>query len=195
MSQCMCRVQTTTFKSELSSTMWVPESEPRLSGLGASIFTWYAISITQGIYCLITQHDGDNANGAEETKHHRPSHPRYQKLGKDWFSIWNSAWCTRKLLSSWMREWTLRGIASVFTASLSAWPTLPKVKLSMHDLKWHCGLPPRSCGIKRNSDANWSRHHETSPVRIWRMASSSAAGTDLQASCGHQTWESPAFRI
>lgn len=105
MSQSMCRVQTTTFRSQLSPIMWVPESEPRLSGLGASIFTWYAISPTQDIYCLVTQHDGDNANGAEETKCHRPSDLRYQKLGKDWFSIWNSAWCTRILLSSWMREW------------------------------------------------------------------------------------------
>lgn len=44
MSQCMYRVQTTTSRSQLSPIMWVPESEARLSGLGASIFTWYAIS-------------------------------------------------------------------------------------------------------------------------------------------------------
>lgn len=135
MSQCLYRVQTTTLRSQISPIMWVPESEARLSGSGASIFTWYAISPTQDIYCLVTQHNGENANGAEETKCHRPSHPRYQKSGKDWFSIWNSARCTRKLLSSWMREWTLKCISSVFMASLSAWPTPSKVKLSMHDLK------------------------------------------------------------
>lgn len=131
MSQCMYRVQTTTFRSQLSPIMWIPESEARLSGLGASIFTWYAISQPKTLIVWFL----NMIETMPTVQKKLSSHPRYQKSGKDWFSIWDSAWCTRKLHSSWMREWTLRCIFSVFMASFSAWPTLPKVKLSMHDLK------------------------------------------------------------